>query len=271
MNKALMGIKDDFVRLIENNDGFYAAWDFGSETHGLSDEYSDADIVLLANGCSFAVLTKEAEELLGRVCDGIELCYPEGFNGDAIVNNGYLIKKDGELFQFDIFILNSLMLSDCLCRMHYAELKEEHIIFDRTGQARELIGLDINGNFWSDDVSRLETVYWYHAYMAHKYLARGDFFKLYNVIHTMYEAHCSLLLTEYDCISWGGSANKLNFIPKDKQEHLKKYCCTENMDAARDNILFSIKMFLTDSEEIFRRRGLEASVMGREIINMIKR
>lgn len=269
MNKVLEGIKADFIALIKNNEGFYAAWDFGSQTHGLSDEYSDVDIVLLADGKRFNALVREAETLLGSL-GSTTLCYPEGFNGEAVVNNGYLIKVNGRLFQFDIFILNSLMLSDCFCRLHYTGLRECDIIFDREGRAKELAGLDIKGSLWNEDISRLETVYWYHAYMTYKYLARGDFFKLYNAVHTMYEAHSSLLLTEYDCIPWGGSANKLSFIPADKQEHLKKYCCMPDMDVTRDNILFSMECFLGDLREAADKKAIEPSGIGREIINMIK-
>ena len=35
--------------------------------------------------------------------------------------------------------------------------------------------------------------------------------------------HLSLLLTGYDCITWGGTPNKLHFIQKQKQLHIMQY------------------------------------------------
>ena len=75
MNQQLSLMKDCFVKQIEEKDCVLGAWDFGSETHDLSDEYSDVDIVLLIDGTCFAVFTFSLEECLRQISDEILLCW----------------------------------------------------------------------------------------------------------------------------------------------------------------------------------------------------
>lgn len=271
MDMLLGKIKDEFIKQVQKTDIVLGAWNFGSETHGLSDENSDVDIVLLIEGKSFADFSDMIEEYLKNVCNDILLCYPEGFNGESIVNNGYLISCNDKTFQFDVFLINSEKLDDYICRIHYTGLTEHDIIFDKTGKVRELISKNQKGSFWNDDLTQLQNTYWYHAYMTKKYLIRKDYFKLYNVLHTMYEAHVSMLLTGFDKINWGGSANKLHFIPEDKQQHLKRYYCTEDFDTNIDNLIYCMETFADDDKEVCMLKGFEpsATVSG-DIINSLK-
>ena len=64
------------------------------------------------------------------------------------------------------------------------------------------------------------------------------------------DAHTSLLLTKYDKITWGGTANKLHFIPSEKQTHLMRYGCIEDFEAMKENLLWSLEQFEKDVEEI---------------------
>ena len=250
MNCILKEIEEVFIRQIQKSDSVLGAWRFGSETHGLSDDLSDVDIVLLIDGNYFDKSINEMEKYIENSCDEIYLCYPEEFNGEAIINNGYLISKDNDIFQFDIFLLHSGHLEDFLCRMHYTGLEEKDIIFDKTGKVTELISLNSTGSYYKDNITHLETAYWYHAYMVKKYLARKDFFKLYHIFHVLYEIHASMLLVGFDKITWGGCQNKLGFIPEYKGGHLKKYFCTEDFDKNRENILYCMKTFAEDTKEI---------------------
>ena len=271
MNIMLEKIKDEFIEHMQKSDIVLGAWNFGSEKHGLSDEYSDVDIVLLIEGKSFANFADKIEEYLKNICNDILLCYPEGFNGEAIVNNGYLISCNDKIFQFDVFLINSEKLDDYICKMHYMELKEQDIIFDKTGMVKELISVDLKGDLWNDDLMHLQNTYWYHAYMTKKYLIRKDYFKLYNVLHTMYEAHVSMLLTGYDKITWGGIANKLHFIPEDKQQHLKRYYCSEDLDTIRDNLIYCMETFIEDAKDVCMLKSCGYSIAAAgDIIDQLK-
>ncbi|MDE6710752.1 MAG: nucleotidyltransferase domain-containing protein, partial [Oscillospiraceae bacterium] len=53
MLNELKTVNEKFIGIIKENSGVLAAWYFGSNTHGLSDEYSDIDIVLLADEASY--------------------------------------------------------------------------------------------------------------------------------------------------------------------------------------------------------------------------
>ena len=76
-------------------------------------------------------------------------------------------------------------------------------------------------------------------------------------LHTMYETHMSMLLVGFDRITRGGSANKLHFIPIEKQAHLKKYYCPENLDSVEQNLISCMKWFQEDTQEICKLKGLD--------------
>lgn len=138
-----------------------------------------------------------------------------------------------------------------MCRLHYMDLKEENVIFDKEGLVQELVLAGLKGNYWSDDIVRLEQTFWYHANMTSKYLKRKDYFKLRNVINTLFETHLSMLLTGYDKITWGGSANKLRYIPKEKQEHLKLYYCLEDFEQVKVNLIKCMNEFQMDAKDVY--------------------
>lgn len=259
MNRTLENMKEEFIEQVKMSESVLGAWDFGSEMHGMSDEYSDVDIILLIDGKQFTRFEKSLESYLQQISDKILLCWPEEFNGEAIVNNGYLLLNAGHIFQFDVFLLNSDQLDDFMCRLHYTDLREDNVIFDKTGDVKKLIQLNLTGSRWTADVESLEKTYWYYANMTCKYLKRKDYFKLYNVLHTMYETHVSMLLAGFDQTLWGGSANKLHFIPKDKQEHLKKYYCSDDFSQIQENLIDSMKHFQSDAKEVFELRNIEYS------------
>lgn len=259
MNRALAQMKKVFIEQIKKSESVLGAWNFGSEMHGLSDEYSDVDIILLIDGKQFTQFEKLLDSYLQQISNEILLCWPEEFNGEAIINNGYLLLNAGRIFQFDIFLLNSDKLDDFMCRLHYTDLQEDNIIFDKTGEVKKLIQLNLTGSSWTADVEYLEKTYWYHANMTTKYLKRKDYFKLYNVLHTMFETHVSMLLAGFDQTCWGGSANKLHFIPKDKQEHLKKYYCSEDFAQVQKSLIDCMKSFQSDTREVFEVKNIKYS------------
>ena len=267
MNPILKSILDSFVTLIKNNDSVLGIWYFGSLAHGNSDEYSDVDIVLLIDGKEFKHIENVAESCLRQACDSILLCWPEEFNGEAIINNGYIIEKDGNSFQFDIFLMNSLFIDDFMCSIHYTGLKESDIIFDKNNNVNNLILKAPKAEFWQDDVKRLSSTYWYHAHMTAKYLLRKDYFKLNHIMQILFNTHASLLLTQYDEISWGGIENKLHHIPDEKQNHLKKYYCNADFALVKNNLLEEMKWFTKDLTEICSINHIEINHIANKIIS----
>lgn len=255
MNQKLTEILSDFTDIMKSTDGILGAWNFGSASRGMSDEYSDADIVFLVEGGKFKETENSLEALLSRACDRVMLCREEGFNGEAIVNNGYLLCKGDEVFQFDVFLLNKDRIDDYMCRLHYTDLSEKDIVFDVNDDVKSLCESCPKGSRWNDDIKYLEKTYLYHFYMTTKYLIRKDYFKLNHVMRILFDTHASLLLTGYDAINWGGAENKLNFIPSEKQEHLKNYYCTEDFCVNKENLLKSAEWFKQDISDAFLKEG----------------
>ena len=103
MNKALSEIVNNFAEIMKNTSGVLGAWDFGSVSRGMSDEYSDADIVFLADGDKFVELVKELEANIARVCEKVLICWEESFNGDPIKITVTLFKKETVFFSLTFF------------------------------------------------------------------------------------------------------------------------------------------------------------------------
>lgn len=250
MLDELKTVNDSFISLIKEIGGVRAAWYFGSNMRGLSDEYSDVDIVILADKSAYGETDKRLTEMLASVCDEVVLCWGEDFNGEAMKNYDYILSLNGKIFQYDVFLLNSGFIDDYMCRLHYTGLTEENVIFSKDNAAEELIQNAPNSEPWRADVKRLAETYWLHVQMSVKYFLRKDFFKLNKVLRILMDAHTSLLLTRYDKTNWGGAENKLKFIPAEKQEHLMKYGCIPDFELMKKNLEWSANRFENDAEEI---------------------
>lgn len=250
MLDELKTVNDSFISLIKEIGGVRAAWYFGSNVRGLSDEYSDVDIVILADKPAYGETDKRLTEMLADVCDEVVLCWGEDFNGETMKNYDYILSLNGKIFQYDVFLLNSGFIDDYMCRLHYTGLTEENIIFSKDNAAEELIQNAQNSEPWRADVKRLAETYWLHVQMSVKYFLRKDFFKLNKVLRILMDAHTSLLLTRYDKTNWGGAENKLKFIPAEKQEHLMKYGCIPDFELMIKNLEWSANRFENDVEEI---------------------
>jgi len=51
----------------------------------------------------------------------------------------------------------------------------------------------------------------------------------------------------------------LHFIPIEKQAHLKKYYCPENLENVEQNLISCMKWFQEDTKEVYGLKGLEYS------------
>lgn len=263
MNEKLLGIHERLMTIVKEQSCILGAWYFGSASRDLADEYSDLDVVFLVDGAGLTEVDARMTGWLESCCDRVVLCYPEGFNGEAIVNNGYLLEAEGQIVCYDVFLLNSARLEDGICRMHYAGLRENSIIFDRNGSVRALAASAPSGAPWRDDIDRLIRVYWYHAHLSAKYLLRGDFFKLENVTRTLMDAHVSLLLTVHDQSTWGGSANKLHHLPDDVQEHVRHYGCVPDFPLMRSRLLQCFRWFVEDVKAVSPADATAETVLSR--------
>lgn len=250
MLNELKTVNDSFISLIKEIGGVRAAWYFGSNMRGLSDEYSDVDIVILADKSAYGETDKRLTKMLADVCDEVVLCWGEDFNGEAMKNYDYILSLNGKIFQYDVFLLNSGFIDDYMCRLHYTGLTKENIIFSKDNAAEELIQNAPNAEPWRADVKQLAETYWLHVQMSVKYFLRRDFFKLNKVLRILMDVHASLLLTRYDKTNWGGAENKLKFIPAEKQEHLMKYGCIPDFELMKKNLEWSANRFENDVEEI---------------------
>ncbi len=255
MNQNLLTISEAFAAAMKETDGVLGAWNFGSVMHGTSDEYSDVDIIFLIGGNAWKDMEAKVSAALSEQCDGVALSWGEGFNGHSLISNSYLLRKDGQVLQFDVVLLNQDCIREPLCKIHYMDLSEKDIVFDNGGQVQELCADPPHGNPWSCSLDRVITTYYFFLHMTAKYLRRQDYFKLNQTMRTLYDMHASLLLAGYDAISWGGTESRLHFLPADRQEHLKKYYCTDDFRLNRANLARSMEWFEEDMQDVLRLKS----------------
>lgn len=265
---VLQEINNQFIGLMRKEAGVIGAWEFGSALHGTKDEYSDIDIVFLVDKDNYAKVDDKLKNMLESVCEKVLIFWGEGFNGETIKNYDCILEKDGLLFQYDIFLLNNRHVDDFMCQIHYMDLQKQDIIFDTNHVVERLIEKAPKGQQWNEDVIRLIQTYWLHVNMSAKYFLRNDFFKLEGVLRILMDTHTSLLLTLYDKITWGGTANKLHYLEEEQQKHLKKYYCCENYELVRENLVQSMLWF---EEDVASSGNKEVEKMCREIGEPVKK
>ncbi len=248
MLKELLDVNNQFLKNMKEQNAVLGAWHFGSVSRNTSDELSDIDIVFLIDEKYFHSTDEKLDIMLDEACDEIVLRWAEGFNDEAIKNYGYLIRHNGQLFQYDVFLLNQGKIDDFMCQIHYTELKKSDVIFDKDNNVKALIERAVKGTPWQADRHYLITTYWFHVQMSAKYLLRKDYFKLEAVLRILMDTHTSLLLSVFDKTTWGGSANKLHFIPLEQQKHLMLYGCSCDFKAVRENLLKEFQWFYDDAD-----------------------
>lgn len=248
--EVLQRLNEDIIRVMKRESGVLGAWEFGAGMHHTTDEYSDIDIVFLLSDSDYFRIDCKLKDIVGSVCDNALIFWAEDFNGESIRSYDCLLEREGKLCQYDIFLINIAHIEDYMCRIHYEDLTEENIFFDREGKVASLINKDFNKQTWQDDIPRLIETYWLHIYMTGKYFMRKDYFKLEGILRILMDAHTSLLLSVYDRITWGGAANKLHYLPEEKQAHLKKYYCAEDLDLLIENLWKAMCWFEEDVLEL---------------------
>lgn len=247
---TLQQFNKDMIELMKKTPGVLGAWEFGSGMHHTRDQYSDIDIVFLLQSSDYDMVSQQLPDMLETICDHVLIFWPEEFNGASLKNYDCLLERDGQILQYDIFLLNDAALEDGLCKIHYADLKRENIYFDTEGKVAALINENRIHQTWSDDIFHLIDTYWLHIHMTTKYFLRQDYFKLEGVLRLLMDTHTSLLLTAYDRITWGGTANKLHYLPKEKQKHLQYYYCDTDLDKTAENLYQSMLWFEEDIMEL---------------------
>lgn len=256
MNDILTHAFNQLSEIIKEDKRCLGGWHFGSVSRGMDDEYSDVDPVFVIDGKYFEEFDNELPQLFERICDKVLLYWAENFNNDEIRNYGFDIQIGEKIYQFDIFLLNSMKTESWSFKIHSTGIKKENIIFDRNGIIAEIVKNAPTGEIPYRNVTRIIDTYWHYIHMITKYFIRQDYFKILHNVRILMDAHAELLLAEYDCITWGGSDSKLRFIPPQKQEHLKQYSMVNDLNSVKKSLKLSMNWFSMDAREICLSKGI---------------
>jgi predicted nucleotidyltransferase len=257
MNQVLLQAFYEVVDELKKDSRCLGGWHFGSIARGLDDEYSDVDPIFVIDGDHFEEFNGDLKGIFSKMFDEVITFWPESFNNDEIKNYGIDIRIKGKIYQFDIFLLNSKKLDGWWCKIHYTDAKLKDVIFDRTGSIHQLLSNAPKGEIPERDLLYIIETYWQHVHMILKYFHRKDYFKVLKVIDVLMKSHVELLLAEYDKISWGGWESKVKYVPHEKQEHLKKYFASNDLELMKLNVRESIGYFSADAKEICMNKQVE--------------
>ncbi len=259
MLNELIEVNNRLVDIMKRTSGVLGGWYFGSVMHGMSDDFSDIDIVFLIDDSIFAGLDKKLPDIISEACDQVVIAWAEDYSNEKIANYDFILMHKGKVFQYDVFLINKRYADDFMCQIHYSALKKEDIIFDVDENVGKLMGNSPQTSCWNDDIDRIIRTYWLHIQMSAKYFIRRDFFKLNDVMRILQDSHTSLILCGADKILWGGSANKLHFVDCQKQKHLMKYGCIEDFALMRENLLKSMLWFEEDVNDFAAENSKKVS------------
>lgn len=257
MHKDLEAAFQRVVALLKEDTRCKGGWHYGSVSRGQEDIYSDYDPVFLVDDKDFEAFAADAPKVLSKAADELLIFWGESFNDAHFKNYCSVIRLGGNLHQLDFFIINASYPEAWMCRQHCKGCTEEHLIFDRTGEAAAFLAKGYRTDNNIPDAVRAMDTYWFHTEMLIKYFKRKDLFKLVKNIQVLLQAHVDLLLSRYDTLDWGAWESKVKYcVPPEKQEHLKNYLTRADFDEMAAGIKKSIPLFREDALEIVREKGI---------------
>lgn len=224
LDPLLVQILDRVVEGIAREPGIRAAWHFGSVSRGMCDRLSDVDLVMRALPDPYGEAEAVVQRLFAPACDRILLCWPQDYNGPALLNFGLLLESRGRMFQFDAFFLAEGELENPWCRHHFRGCGAPSLLADKDGTmaARLEEPRDVDPSrqdTLAARVPRMGLTWHFHLHMAIKYFLRRDLLKLEGVRRKMYQEHLSLMMVPFPDTGWGSDEARLSYFG---QEEAKK-------------------------------------------------
>jgi predicted nucleotidyltransferase len=251
MHKDLIIAFNKLVNILKEDKRCKGGWHFGSVSRGLEDIYSDYDPVFIVSNDDFENFANDLEKYFNEISDELILFWAENFNDNYFKNYCSIIRIGEYLHQLDIFIINYDYPETWMCKLHSKGCTKKDIIFDRIGEVSAFLdkGYSIDNNL--PDTKRAIDTYWFHTVMLIKYFKRNDIFKLIKNIDILFHAHKDLLLSYYDKLDWGSWESKIKYcVPNEKQENLKLYFNSADINIMKKSIIKCIKQFENDAKEI---------------------
>jgi predicted nucleotidyltransferase len=258
MNKDLTMAFNKLINILKEDKRCKGGWHFGSVSRGLEDIYSDYDPVFLVSNDDFEKFTNDLEKYFNEISDELIIFWAENFNDNYFKNYCSVFRIGENLHQLDIFIINYDYPDKWMCKLHCKGCSKKDIIFDRTGETAVFLEKGYTVDNYIPDTIRAIDTYWFHAMMIVKYFKRNDIFKLKKNIDILFQAHVDLLLSFYDTLDWGSWESKVKYcVPKEKQEYLKSYFTTADIESMKNTINKCIKVFENDSNEICKIKKID--------------
>ncbi len=259
MNKTLQQIFNKSIQLLRQDDRCLGGWHFGSIMRGNSDEFSDVDPVFLVNDEDFNSFDADIPRLFQKIGAKCLMIWPEEFNSGNLKNYAVLIEdEEDNVLQYDITFLNKSKVYKSLSKIFYQGCNESHIIFDKTGEVKELLQDKQEEKSMQVDVLHQVEKYWLFCFMMVKYYKRNNKFKMLNGMQELFQTHTNLLLSVYGKAFWGDLPSIIkNNIPEEKQEYLLHYFCEAELENIKKHLFLVMEYFSEDARMVCEKSGLE--------------
>ncbi len=258
MHKNLEIVFERMIKQLKSDIRCEGGWHYGSVSRGTQDEYSDYDPVFLVSDKDFKEFDMDIPKIISDSCNELLIFWGESFNDDYFKNYCSIIRENGTLHQLDFFVINKDFPEAWMCRQHCKGCTTQNIIFDRSGEVSEFLQKGYTTDNYIPDIVRAIDTYWFHVQMIVKYFKRDDIFKLKkNIDDFIFHSHVDLLLSFYDNIDWGSWESKVKHcVPIEKQEHLKSYFISSDINEIFESMKTAIYLFKSDSEEICKAKNI---------------
>lgn len=258
MHKDIDLMFQKVVDILKNDNRCKGGWHYGLISRGDQDIYSDYDPVLLVDDKNFEQFAADVPNILSSVSDELLIFWGEDFNDNHFKNYCSVVRLGENLHQFDLFIINSDLPEEWMCRQHAKGCTRKNIIFDRHGE----IGRFLDKGYRTDnnipDTIRAIDTYWFHSEMLIKYFKRKDIFKLVKNLDIIFHSHVDLLLSVYDTLDWGAWESKVKHcVPLEKQQHLKGYFTELDINKMAEAHKYNMMLFKQDAEEVCAIKDIE--------------
>ena len=222
----------------------------GSYAKQTADEYSDLDLVVVAERSGYAEFRNSLRRVCEEIMGAIPAWLPEDETPEA-VNYAFLFETKDGIFLYDVCVIKDENLPNC------PPYDKKHILFDRTGLLAGSVKERRPAGFNAKDLLRMVTCYWVYMYLNGKYLKRSDVYKLLYIQQTLFQNHLSVLHSFYPDKDWTWWAVNVRYLSKTKREEILVYFESATPKDIAAALKKEMDMFSQDAKEACLKYNLE--------------
>jgi predicted nucleotidyltransferase len=259
MNPSFKPTFEKIVAMMEQNEHCSGCWFFGSSGRGEDDEFSDYDIVFLAENEHYGKLKADILRTVYAVCDEIVAVRESGM-GRHMRYWGYavVVRTGGDLHLLDLAVINYAYRDDPIGMDFCRNCDAGNVIFDKDGKVAEMLSRPLDLDFLKPDgYEKTIEKHWNQALASVKHFKRGNTLRLLRQMTMLFYSHVDLLRLRYDDYLRGSWCDGVRYkVPVEKQELLKLYFTPPDVMAIKAAFWQCLAHFDSEAKEACLEMGV---------------